>query len=125
MMFIDSLWRCCGQRLVIVLVQVIFVQLPAVDKDHAIAKLDDLARQADNALYVALVRIVRKPEHHDVAAFDVSPTNALYPVINQFVHQQPLAVVKLRQHGRSLDHNWLNEKYAEEDENDNDQKNVA
>ena len=55
----------------------------------------------------------------------MSPAYALDLVINQLVDQQPLAVVKLRQHRRALDNDRLDKKNAEKDKDDDDQKYVA
>ena len=96
------------------------------------AKLEQLAREADkkagqtdDALYIAFVGVVRIPENDNVAALDVAPAYALYFVIDQFVDQQTLAVMKLRQHRSAFDHNRLNEKDTKKDEDDDDQENVA
>jgi hypothetical protein len=55
----------------------------------------------------------------------MAPPNALNVVINEFVHEEALAVVKLRQHRCPLDHDGLNGENSQKDKYDEDQKNVA
>lgn len=106
-------------------VQVRFVQKASVDENFSVADLNGFAGQADYSFYVAFVRIVRKPENNDVAAFQVAPADAFEFVINELVDEKPFAVVKLRHHRRAFDDDGLNCKNAEQNENNDYQKNIA
>ena len=106
-------------------VEVVFLELYAVDKYASVAHLDILAGHADDPLDVALVGVVGEPEYDDIAALDVAPTDTLYLVIDQLINEQPLAVVQLRQHRGALDHHGLDKENAEQDKHDDDQKDIA
>ena len=55
----------------------------------------------------------------------MSPAETLNFVINQFIDDQTLAVVKLRKHRSSFDDDRLRDKNAEQNENGNNQNNIA
>src|SRR5437763_8759686 len=99
--------RPAWQRLVVLGVQIVFVELSAVNKNLAVSHFDRFTGQPDDAFNVAFVGIVRKPENDDIAALYMPPTDALDLVINEFVDQKTLAVMKFRQHRRAFDNDRL------------------
>ncbi len=91
----------------------LFEFLP-VDVDDAVANLQKLSGQADDALDVALVRIVRIPKDDYVAARE-----RRHVVVNQLVDEDALAVVQARQHRSALDLDGLHD---EDDEQGRDEQ---
>ena len=124
-MLFDLLGRKTRQYFVVLKIQVVFLQLLAVDEDTAVSNFDHLARKADYPFDVALIRLLGEPKDYDIAAFEMSPPNALDLVIDELVYEKPLTVVELRKHRGSLDDNRLDGEHAEQHEDDDDQKDVA
>lgn len=122
---VDLLRSRALQCLIVLEVEIIFPQLLSIDKDATVSHLDGFIGQPYDALHIALIRIVGKPEHDNIAAFEMSPADTLDLVINELVDQQSLAVVQLRKHRRAFDHNGLHSKHTEQDKNNDDQKDVS
>src|SRR5687768_12713475 len=80
------------------MLEVRLLKLLVVDEDAAAAHLNGLAGQADDALDVALGRVVGEPEDDDVAALYLRQT-----VVDELVDEDALAVVEPRQHRGALD----------------------
>lgn len=124
-MLIDRLDDVLTQVLVVDGLDIWLVQFTAVDVNLSASYLDRFARKADNTLDVAFVGIARVPKHNYVAAFQVAPAYTSPFVVNEFVDEQPLTIVQLRQHRCAFDHNRLDRKNAEQNKNDDDQKNIS
>src|SRR5689334_15437814 len=98
MVLLDFFWWKAWQCLVVLRVEIFLIQNAAIDKDLTVSHLDRFARQTDHAFYITFIRLARIPENDYIAAADMSPTDALYLVINELVDQQSFAVVKFGQH---------------------------
>ena len=77
----------------------------------------DIAGQTDDAFDKGFIGIVRVPENHDVAAFDVSPAKTFDVVVNEFIDDQAFAVVKLRHHRCAFDDDGLGDKNQKQKKN--------
>src|SRR6476469_5157317 len=121
-MFFDLCHRVIVQALIVLGVEIGLIQFGPIYEYMTVADLNSLAGQAYNALDIALFRIVRIPKNDDITTLKMSPADALYPVIDEFVDQQTLAIMQLRQHRRALDDHGLNKENTDQDKNDDDQK---
>src|SRR5688572_9897536 len=107
------------QSLIVRSVKIRFLKLCSIDKNHAVFDFDRFARQTDYSFDVAFIGFSRIPENHDVAACQMSPTDALKFVINQFIDQKAFTVVKLWQHRSSFDNDGLSDKNSQKNKNRN------
>jgi hypothetical protein len=124
-MIVNGFDHAFPQILVMIGFEIRFLKQLSIYKNMAAADLDRFARKPDYAFYIAFIRIARIPKNDDVAAFQMSPTNAVPFIINEFVDKQPFAVMKLRNHRTALDDNGLDRKNTEQNKNDYYQKNIA
>lgn len=89
----------------------------SVDVNLSFDDADAITRHANHALDVALRRIERIVEDHDVAALD------RLELVNEFVDEDALLVLEPRQHACALNAHRLIEKHDEESrETERDQK---
>ncbi len=125
MMRINLLCRPSWQALVVLYVEIIFLKFDPVDIYAAIPDLDRFTGQPNDPFHVAFIRLSRKPEDNDVTALKMAPANALDVVVNELVDQQTLAIMQMRKHRFTLDHDRLNRKNTEQNKHDQDQKDIA
>src|SRR5207253_8801869 len=89
-------------------IEIAFVQVAAVDSHLTVVNFDSVARYTDNALDITLRWIFRKPKHNYVATINFRGP-AIIILIDQFVDEDALTFVQIRQHRRAFDLDRLND----------------
>jgi hypothetical protein len=103
----------------------------SVDGQDFVAVFDGIARQSDDALDVVHFRLDGIVEHDDVAALDLSGRNQDVvdnrgsDAVGEFVYKDEVAFNQARAHGAGRDLEWLGDKGAQDEDDEDDWEKAA